>query len=118
MLRASLMIDTVPESKDELVLALLMVERPEDHRSMLVVDEWAHTDEALRGLALIQGRDEPADLDILVLHDGRKPSSMPRARANLVYVEGEPQDIDRPLVSVYDPDRRIQKWRATSSDRE
>ncbi len=117
MLRESLTIDTVPESKDELALALLMVERPEDHRSMLVVDEWAHTDEALRGLALIQGRDEPADLDFLVLHDGGEPSPMPHAGANLVYVEGEPRDIDRPLVSVYDPDRKLKKWRATPSER-
>ena len=64
--------ETVPEVRDELALALLMVRWPAAHAALLAADEWVGTDERLVGLALLGSHAHAAgtvdsDLDLLVL---------------------------------------------------
>lgn len=65
-------VETVPEVRDELALALLMARWPDAHRVLLAADEWVGVDERLVGLALMgshanAGGTTDSDLDLLVL---------------------------------------------------
>ncbi|MGH8948499.1 MAG: epoxyqueuosine reductase, partial [Acidimicrobiia bacterium] len=52
-LREALETETVPEARDELLLALLLTEHAESHAAVLEADEWARSDESIRGVALV-----------------------------------------------------------------
>lgn len=94
-LRAALDVEGVLETRDELTLALMMVERVETYRRVLDADEAAHLDTSVRGLALVgpgsdDGWDEP----------------------EIVFVgRGGSQQLSLPLVRVYDPDRLLERAR-------
>ena len=114
VLRERLPHETVPQARDELVLALIMIEHPAAHRALLAVDEWVGTDEALRGLAVVGAAIGTEGLSLLVLYDGPEPSPIRREGVRLVCVEGtHPADVVQPLFTVYDPDRRLETWRRT-----
>jgi hypothetical protein len=99
-LREALETETVPEARDELMLALLLTEHPGSHATVLEADERARSDESIRGLALVgphasaDGRGND-DLElVLVGRDG-----------------GEIGTIEAPMVRVYDPDRMLEERR-------
>jgi hypothetical protein len=99
-LREALETETVPEARDELVLALLLTEHAGPHAAVLEADERARSDESIRGLALI-GPHASAD--------GRGYDDL-----ELVFVGrdgGEARTIEAPMVRVYDPDRVLEERR-------
>jgi epoxyqueuosine reductase len=99
-LRESLETETVPEARDELLLALLLTEHAGPHAAVLEADERARSDESIRGLALI-GPHASAD--------GRGSDDL-----ELVFVGrdgGEIGTINAPMVRVYDPDRVLEERR-------
>jgi epoxyqueuosine reductase len=96
-LRDALDTERVPEARDELMLALLMVEHPEVHAAVLDADEFARTHESVRGLALV-GPHASAD-------------GLGTGDLDLVLVDHEYAGVDRlgePMVRVYDPDRILE----------
>ena len=98
LLRKALDSETVPEARDELLLALLMAEHPEAHAVVLEADERARSDESIRGLALV----------------GPHASADGRGDPGLVFVSshgGEIGTIEAPMVRVYDPDRVLEEHR-------
>ena len=99
-LRKALDSETVPEARDELLLALLMTEHPDAHAAVLEADEWARSDESTRALALV-GPHASAD--------GRGDDDF-----RLVFVSrdgGEIGTVEAPMVRVYDPDRVLEEHR-------
>ena len=100
LLRKALDYETVPEARDELLLALLMAEHPEAHAVVLEADEKARVDESIRGLALVGPH---------ALADGRADQD-----PELVFVSRGGAGIERieaPMVRVYDPDRVLEDRR-------
>jgi hypothetical protein len=100
-LRAALDRETVPEARDELILALLMVEQPDAYDAVLVADEQARGDGQVRGLALI-GPHAAAE------GTGQEPE--------LAFIDAEGRGmglLEEPIVRVYDPDRAIERARQT-----
>jgi hypothetical protein len=98
--REALDTETVPEARDELMLALLMVEHPEAYSLVLDAEEEARGRSEVRGLALV----------------GPHASGEGRGRDDLrlVFVDGDSGAVDRldeSLVRVYDPDRILEQWR-------
>jgi len=100
LLREALETETVPEARDELLLALLLTEHAGEHRAVLEADERARGDESIRALALVgshasaEGRGaEDVEL-VFVHHDGSGAD-----------------DLVAPLVRVYDPDRVLEDRR-------
>ena len=97
-LRKALDSETVPEARDELLLALLMAEHPDAHAAVLEADEWARNDESTRALALVgphasaDGGDDPRL--VFVSRDGREIGT-----------------IEAPMVRVYDPDLVLEEYR-------
>ncbi|HEX9864917.1 MAG TPA: 4Fe-4S double cluster binding domain-containing protein [Acidimicrobiia bacterium] len=115
VLRERLPIETVPEARDELVLALLMLEHPEAHRSILAVDEWVGADETLLGAAVIGATHlEPVGLTVLVLYEGEVPVPITLEGVTLVCVPADSAEVDRPLVIFNDRDRIVESVRRLS----
>lgn len=114
VLRDRLTIETVPEARDELVLALLMLEHPEAHQSILAVDEWVGTDETLRGAAVMGASLGPGELTVLVLYDGEAPVPIPLEGVTLVCAPADSVEVDQPLVIVSDRDRIVETVRRAS----
>ncbi len=97
VLRDTLETESVPEARDELLLALLMTEHAGAHAAVLEADERARSDESIRGLALV-GPHASAE--------GRSDEDL-----DLVFVGRDGAGIDRievPMVRVYDPDRALE----------
>jgi len=118
VLRAALETETAPETREELRLAGLMVERPGAHRELLAADEWARGQSAVRGLALI-GHDAEMELLLVGAPDrhGAQPESGGHRELRAISL---PVDdlFDRTapvddLSRVYDPDRILGRWRTT-----
>ena len=107
-LRRALDSETVPEARDELLLALLMTEHPDAYAAVLEADELARSDESTRALALVgphASADGWGDDDlglVFVSRDG-----------------GEIGMVEAPMVRVYDPDRVLEEHRRAvlASDR-
>ena len=99
MLREALETETVPEARDELLLALLMTEHAGAHRAVLAADERARSDESIRALALV-GPHASAE--------GRGAEDL-----KMVFVghDGSAEDLVAPMVRVYDPDRVLEDHR-------
>jgi hypothetical protein len=115
VLRERLPIEAVPEARDELILALLMLEHPEAHRSILAVDEWVGTDETLLGAAVMGATPlEPGGLTVLVLYEGEAPVPISLERITLVCVPADSTEFDQPLVIVNDRDRIVESLRRPS----
>jgi hypothetical protein len=105
----------VPEARDELVLALLMLEDPEAHRSILAVDEWVGTDETLLGAAVMGATPlEPGGLTVFVLYEGKAPVPISLEGVTLVCVAADSAEVDQPLVIVNDRDRIVESVRRLS----
>jgi len=99
-LRKALETETVPEARDELLLALLMTEHAGSHVALLSADERARGDESIRGLALVgphASADGRGDEDLELVFVGRVSEGIER--------------IDMPMVRVYDPDRVLEERR-------
>jgi len=111
LLRTSFASETVPEARDELALALLMAERPDAHRDVLVFDELVGTEETLRALALMDDRDVSERLQLLVLYTGSEPNLVRHEGIDIEYVSVDHVEIDQPFIAVYDPDRRLEATR-------
>ncbi len=98
-LGAALDSEGVLETRDELVLALMMAERPGRYRSVLAADETAHLDPSVRGLALVGPTAEGGD-----------------GEPDLVFVRrNRDVGLGQPLVRVYDPDRLLERARRESA---
>lgn len=104
VLRDALDTETVPEARDELMLALLMTEHAGAHAAVLEADERSRGDDSIRALvmvgphALAEGRGID-DLDLVFVgRDGRE----------LIQIEA-------PMVRVYDPDRVLEARRRALS---
>jgi hypothetical protein len=102
-LRDALETETVPEARDELLLALLMAEHHEVHAAVLEADQRSRGDDSIRGLAMVgphaaaEGRGVD-DLELVFVgRDGR-----------------EAGQIEAPVVRVYDPDRVLETRRRES----
>ncbi len=100
VLREALETETVPEARDELLLALLMTEHAGAHRMVLEADERARSDESIRALALVgphasaEGWGAEDVKLVFVGHDGNGA-----------------EDLVAPMVRVYDPDRVLEDRR-------
>jgi hypothetical protein len=100
LLREALETETVPEARDELLLALLMTEHASAHRMVLEADERARSDESIRALAMVGPHASAEGLGaedlklVVVRRDG----------------SGE-EDLVAPMVRVYDPDRVLEDRR-------
>jgi len=119
ILRSALEAETAPETREELSLALLMVEDPSTHRSVLAADEWARGRGAIRGVALVV-----ADLgrpgDGVVLHlIGDVLPGPPTGGPVPIEVHANARDMgdraatDADVVRVYDPDHTLRSWTRT-----
>jgi len=115
--RRRLDIETVPETREELMLALLMVESPDTYRAVLDADEWANTTEEVRGLAVLgMDSDHPTGhLDLLGLHSGTGPPKAPDLSPEVTLTETQSGaeitgDLTS-LVRIYDPDRSLETLR-------
>jgi epoxyqueuosine reductase len=118
VLREALSMETVPEARDELALALLMVEHPEAHKAVLAADEWVGNDETMRALAVTGSHASGegginSDLELLVIHSGARRLTTPElpGTVELVHVNDDPGAYERPMMRVYDPDSRLQDLR-------
>jgi epoxyqueuosine reductase len=106
-------LETAPETRAEIALALLMIDHPDAHRRLLTVDEWVETNRQIRGLALLHLDTEidgdGSELELLVLYDGvgPNPPRVPGARLNRVRI-GE-EKLEEGLIPVYDPERRLER---------
>ena len=100
LLREALETETVPEARDELLLALLLTEHAEAHRMVLDADERARSDESIRALALV-GPHASAE--------GRGVEEL-----ELVFLRrdvGGVEDLEASMVRIYDPDRVLDERR-------
>jgi hypothetical protein len=88
-----------------------MIRRPHLHRALLTADEWAGTEEEVRGLAAIDLDLQGDRLELLAIHFGPAPPPAPILTVDLVPMAANRATIDLPLVSVYDPDRRLEALR-------
>jgi hypothetical protein len=95
-LRDALNRETVPEARDELIIALLMAEHPGAHAVVLAADEAARGDSTVRGLAVVGdhalANGTSHDVEMVRLVRGQ-----------------DPLRILKPMVRVYDPDRLLEK---------
>jgi len=113
-LRAALESEAVPETRDELVLALLMVERPDTHRVVLAADEWGRGN-AVRGVGLVADRSDDRLTFVLIGNVPRHPAWAEEPHR----VEGYPSVDDfserdprvADMIGVYDPHRGLQRRR-------
>ncbi|MGA7228385.1 MAG: tRNA epoxyqueuosine(34) reductase QueG [Acidimicrobiia bacterium] len=112
LLRTSLETETVRQSRDELLLALLMVTDPGLHRVVVDADEWARGDADIRALALT-GCDGPIDgpLELLAVA-GAAGSADPgrewEAARLTIRAAHDLETVDDPIVMIYDPDRILE----------
>jgi epoxyqueuosine reductase len=100
LLRDALQTETVPEARDELLLALLMTEHPGAHASVLEADQRSRGNDSIRGLAVVGPH---------AVAEGRGRDDL-----ELVYVGrdgGEAHQIEEPMVRVYDPDHVLEARR-------
>ena len=115
--RRRLDVETVPETREELMLALLMIESPDTYHAILLADEWANTTEEVRGLALLgMDADGPGShLELLGLHSGISPAKAPdlppEVALTLVQSSIEIKGDLANLVRIYDPDRSLETLR-------
>ncbi|MCZ6663103.1 MAG: hypothetical protein O6951_09320, partial [Actinobacteria bacterium] len=115
--RRRLDVETVPETREELMLALLMIESPNAYHAILLADEWANTTEEVRGLALLgMDADGPGShLELLGLHSGISPAKAPdlppEVALTLVQSSIEIKGDMANLVRIYDPDRSLETLR-------
>ena len=117
VLRSALEAETAPETRDELTLALLMVEDPATHRTVLAADEWARGHGSVRGVALVVadlGR--PGDGVVLHLIGDVPPGPHPGGGPVPIEVHANARDMgdrsatDADVVRVYDPDHALRSW--------
>jgi hypothetical protein len=111
VLQEALVSETVADASDELALALLMIRRPQLHRALLTADAWAGTVEEVRGLAAIDLDPQGDRLELLAIHVGPAPPPAPVLTVDLITMAANRAAVDLPLVSVYDPDRRLEALR-------
>jgi epoxyqueuosine reductase len=112
VLQEAQVFETVADASDELALALLMIRRPRLHRALLTADEWAGTEEEVRGLAAIDVDPRGDRLELFAIHVGPAPPPAPiLTEVDLVPMAANRATIDLPLVSIYDPDRRVEALR-------
>ncbi|HSK06593.1 MAG TPA: 4Fe-4S double cluster binding domain-containing protein [Acidimicrobiia bacterium] len=116
-LRSALESETAPETRDELTLALLMVEDPTTHRDVLAADEWARGHGSVRAVALTLA-DPARPGEGVVLHligdvpTGSRPKDGPvpiEIHADVGQI-GVGSATDSDLVTVYDPDHVLRSW--------
>lgn len=104
VLRDALETETVPEARDELLLALLMAEHAGAHTAVLEADERSRGNGSIRGLAVVGPH---------ALAEGQGTDDL-----QLVFIErygGEVNRIEGPMVRVYDPDRVLEARRRAFS---
>jgi epoxyqueuosine reductase len=100
VLRDALETETVPEARDELLLALLMTEHAGAHAMVLEADERSRGNHSIRGLAMVGPH---------ALAEGRSTDEL-----ELVFVGRDGREvgqIEAPMVRVYDPDRVLEARR-------
>ena len=100
VLRDALESETVPEARDELLLALLMTEHPGAHVAVLEADERSRDNNSIRALAIVGPH---------AVAEGRGTDDL-----ELVFVGrdgGEADQIETPMVRIYDPDRVLEARR-------
>lgn len=102
--------ETAPEARDELSLALLMLDRPDVHRAILEADEWARGE--ARPVALALSRE---DLVVTAFHQGDDPPRWlpPGVELRREWGQGPAPD----LVPVYDPGRFLDRLRRGAQPR-
>ena len=110
LLREALEEETVAEARDELTLAILMIENPNAYSGVLKADEWVRTDETLRALALTT----PGSL--LVLSTSPEGSHHPDTRELRLTISDVDLDdtvgsLMADAVIVYDSDRLLENAR-------
>jgi hypothetical protein len=117
ILRSALEAETAPETREELSLALLMVENRSTHRTVLAADEWARGNDPIRGVALVvDDLGRPGDGVVLHLIGDGFPG--PPTGGGPVPIEvhanardmGERAATDADVVRVYDPDHALRSW--------
>jgi len=111
-LRAALESETVPETREELALALLMVERPDTHRVVLAADEWGRGN-AVQAVALVVDRNDERVTFVLIGNVPHRPgwAEEPHRVENHASVDDlselDPRVVD--MIRVYDPDRGLER---------
>jgi len=111
-LRAALESEAAPEARDEISLALLMVERPDTHRVVLAADEWGR-DNAVLGVALVVDPSDHRVTFVLIGNVSRHPvwAEEPHRVENHASVhdlsERDPRLAD--MIRVYDSDRGLER---------
>jgi epoxyqueuosine reductase len=95
-LRESLAVETAPEARDELMLALLLVEHPTAYAVVVAAEERARSTPATKGLAVVgphaSGEGEDEEIAMIRVETGH--------------------DIDwagGPMIRVYDPERVLER---------
>lgn len=104
VLRDALETETVPEARDELLLALLMTEHAGAHAAVLEADERSRGNDSIRGLAVVGPH---------ALAEGRGTGDL-----QLVFVGDDGPDVNQieaPMIRVYDPDRVLEVRRRSFS---
>jgi epoxyqueuosine reductase len=115
-LRAALESEAASETREEISLALLMVERPATHQVVLASDEWARG-HAVRGVALVDVDRSEDRMTLLLVGD--VPHVPPPWAGGPHQVEIHATVDDLPerdpriadLIRVYDPDRSLERRR-------
>lgn len=114
ILRSVLAGETAPETREELSLALLMVEDPSAHRTVLAADEWARGNASVRGVALVVADlARPGDGVALHLVGGVLPGLPSGGRPLPIEVDADGVGVrdrsatDGEVIRVYDPDHLL-----------
>jgi hypothetical protein len=111
-LRAALESEATSETREELSLALLMVERPDTHRVVLAADEWGRGN-AVQGVALLSERSDDRYTFVVIGNVPDHPawaeeSHRVESHASLGDLsERDPRLAD--MIRVYDPDRGLER---------
>jgi len=114
-LRAALESEPVSETREEISLALIMVERPVTHRVALTADEWGRAN-AVRGVAMVDVEESADRVTFVLVGDVDHPPAWARAplrveiHPTMEHLSGgDPRIAD--MIRLYDPNRGLQRRR-------
>lgn len=99
VIREALELETTPEGREEMLLALMMVERPRLYAEILEADERVTADAEYEGLAVLgvdlQSNELPeSGIELLLIDEGRRPRVEMERLAGLIRVNDRGRVVD------------------------
>ena len=109
-LTAALETERAPEARDEIVLALLMVDHPEKHQKILELDEWVSMTQGVEGLGVVD--EGESSLVVMLGHTVHAPPVDVGERLTFATADDPAPFADMALLTrVQDPHRGLEELR-------